>query len=525
MRSSRVLVVGAGVGGLVAALELAARGREVLLLERADAPGGKMRELQIDGRGLDAGPTVFTMRWVFDELFDRIGTTLERHLTLRPAHTLARHAWEGGGKGPVQLDLFADIERSADAIGAFAGAADARGYRDFCARSRRIYRTLEKPFLRGTRPSPLTLAGRVGLRGLPDLARISPFATLWGALGRHFRDPRLRQLFGRYATYCGSSPFMAPATLMLVAHVEQEGVWLVDGGMHHVAEVLARLAVLRGAVIRYGAQVDRLLLRDGRASGVQLAGGETLESHAVVFNGDVSALAEGLLGDGARSAVARQAASRRSLSAITWNLLAPTRGFELLRHNVFFSNDCPAEFNQICTRSRWPTDPTVYVCAQDRGAGTDVGGCLEPAGPERLLCLVNAPPTGDGPAHHPQELAQCEERTFQRLSRCGLQIERDPSHSRTTTPADFERLFPATGGALYGPVSHGWRATFRRPGSRSRIPGLYLAGGSTHPGPGVPMAALSGCLAAASVLEDASRRPASTTPLPAVATPGGISTR
>jgi len=308
---------------------------------------------------------------------------------------------------------------------------------------------------------------------------------------------------------------------MLVAHVERQGVWLVDGGMHRVAEVLAGLAVKRGVSIRYGAQVDRLLLHGGSVCGAQLAGGEILDASAVVFNGDVAALAGGLLGEEARSAVARQPASRRSLSAITWNLLAPTRGFDLLRHNVFFSNDCPAEFDQLCAQSRWPTEPTIYVCAQDRADA----GSRAPGGPERLLCLVNAPPTGDGAAYHTKELAQCEERTFQRLSRCGLQIERHPALTRMTTPADFERLFPATGGSLYGQASHGWRASFTRPGSRSRVPGLYLAGGSTHPGPGVPMAALSGRLAAASLLEDAARRPASTTRLPAVATPGGISTR
>lgn len=521
MSASRVLVVGAGVGGLAAALLLAARGVEVLLLERADAPGGKMREVQVAGRGLDAGPTVFTMRWVFDELFDAAGTTLAHHLSLHPAHTLARHAWAAAGREPERLDLFANIEQSADAIGAFAGAAEARGYRAFCARSRRIYQTLERPFLRASRPSPLALAGRVGLPGLPDLARIAPFATLWAALGEHFKDPRLRQLFGRYATYCGSSPFSAPATLMLVAHVEQQGVWLVEGGMHRVAQVLAHLASERGASIRYGAQVDRLLLRNGRACGVRLAGGETLEAGAVVYNGDVAALAGGLLGKDAGAAVTPQPAARRSLSALTWNLVATTRGFDLTRHNVFFSSDYRTEFDQLCLGRRWPDEPTVYICAQDRGGGP----APPPAGPERLLCLVNAAAAGDGPAHHPEELAQCEERTFQRLLRCGLQIDRQPAQTQLTTPADFERLYPGTGGALYGQASHGWRASFSRPGSRSRIPGLYLAGGSTHPGPGVPMAALSGRLAAASVLEDAARRRASTTPLPAAATPGGISTR
>ncbi|MBC8058034.1 MAG: FAD-dependent oxidoreductase, partial [Rhizobiales bacterium] len=260
MTGQRVIVVGAGIGGLVSALELAAEGIEVLLLERAARPGGKMRELEVGGVAMDAGPTVFTMRWVFDELFDSIGARLADHLRLQPLGVLARHAWSEHER----LDLFADMARSADAIGAFAGAQASRGYLDFCRRAARIYRTLESPFLRSARPTPLSLARRVGLGGLPDLLRISPITTMWSELGRHFADPRLRQLFGRYATYCGSSPYQAPATLMLVAHVEQQGVWSVDGGMHRVAQALAALAVERGATLRFNAPVDAILTRGGR---------------------------------------------------------------------------------------------------------------------------------------------------------------------------------------------------------------------------------------------------------------------
>jgi 1-hydroxycarotenoid 3,4-desaturase len=330
----------------------------------------------------------------------------------------------------------------------------------------------------------------------------------------------LRQLFGRYATYCGSSPFTAPATLMLVAHVEREGVWLVDGGMHQIARTLAAMALRRGASIRYGTHVNRIRLRAGRVCGVDLASGETLDARAVVFNGDVGALADGLLGDDTRGAVRRQPRASRSLSAVTWNLVAHTSGLALLRHNVFFSNDYAAEFDQLCVRSRLPTDPTVYVCAQDR---TDDSDAVPPER-ERLLCIVNAPPTGDGSEINPTELAKCEERTFLRLSRCGLQVQRHPGNTLRTTQANFERLFPATGGALYGQASQGWRAAFTRPCSRSQIPGLYLTGGSVHPGPGVPMAALSGRLAAASLLQDAAQRRVSTTRSAAVATHGGIST-
>lgn len=522
MAAERVVVIGAGIGGLVTSLELAAQGLDVLVLERAAAPGGKMRQITFDGRPIDAGPTVFTMRWVFEELFERVGSRLSDHLRLQASEILARHAWSTHER----LDLHADIGRSAEAIGAFAGPDEQRGYLAFCERARSIYRTLEQPFLRGSRPTPLSLVTRAGLRGLPGLMRISPMATLTSELGRYFRDPRLLQLFGRYATYCGSSPYLAPATLMLVAHVEQDGVWRVDGGMHAVAKAIADLAGRHGASFRYGAQVDEVLVEGGRACGVRLASGERIAASAVVFNGDAAALAEGRLGIGAARAVPRTSPAKRSLSAMTWNLLAPTSGFPLSRHSVFFSNDYVAEFRDIFGRGSLPGAPTVYVCAQDRGDDDNDDDAVASRPTERLLLIVNAPARGDDlPGFTATEIERCEAATFRTLAHCGLQIQRQPQHTQLTTPSDFERLFPATGGALYGQASHGWQASFSRPGSRSRLPGLYLAGGSTHPGPGVPMAALSGSLAAASLLADRPRHRSSIGPSPRAAMPGGTSTR
>jgi len=538
MQSTHVVVVGAGIGGLVAALELAARGLRVTLLERAAAPGGKMRQVVVGGHAMDAGPTVFTMRWVLDELFDDIGESLDRHLALEPVTTLARHAWRDG----TTLDLFADVQASASAIGDFAGAKDARGYLAFCRRARDVYSALEQPFLRGSRPNPLSLLVRAGWRGLPQMARISPFATLWSTLGDHFTDPRLRQLFGRYATYCGSSPFSAPATLMLVSHVEQAGVWRVQGGMHRVAACLAELAVKRGVRIRYDVHVDELLARDGRVAGVRVVGlsdagahltgrrsagresasAEHIAADAVVFNGDVAALRTGLLGPVARRALPRHRwvpGGRRSLSALTWNLLADAEGFDLHHHNVFFSDDYAREFDDLFRHARLPARPTVYVCAQDLDDSAQNGRSTA----QRLLCLVNAPAGGDVRAPTLQEIAECERQTFQHLAHCGLRLRYPAEHCQRTTPTHFEKMFPATGGALYGQASHGWAASFTRPGSRTRLRGLYLAGGSTHPGPGVPMAALSGRLAAASVLQDLSS--ASTARFQPAVMPGGTSTR
>ena len=489
---SRVVVVGAGMGGLVAALDLACRGCAVTLIEQADAPGGKLREVAVNGRAIDAGPTVFTMRWVFDAVFADAGASLKDHLVLHPAEVLARHAWDGG----ATLDLFADPARSAEAIGHFSGAADARGFLAFCAEARRIYETLEGPFIRGPLPTPLGLTRQVG--SVARMFDIRPFQTMWGAISGHMRDARLRQLFGRYATYCGSSPFLAPATLMLVAHVEQQGVWLVEGGMHRLAAALAGLAAASGVVLRYGAGVHEVVVAGNRAAGVRLTSGEQVEADAVVLNVDPGAVASGLMGPGVRHAAPAPAA--RSLSALTVAMEAESHGLPLTRHNVFFAADSRAEFDALAAGTM-PGDPTVYLCAQDRGPGD-----AAPGGPERMLMLVNAPPDGDTRAYTKEEVSGCVRRAMDKIGRCGLHLR--TTGMQSTAPPQFNTLFPGTGGALYGPAVHGAMATFRRPGSRTKVPGLYLAGGATHPGAGVPMAALSGRLAASALMADrASMRP------------------
>jgi 1-hydroxycarotenoid 3,4-desaturase len=491
----RVVVVGAGIAGLVSALLLAHRGLQVTLLEAAPAPGGKMRQLEVDGARIDAGPTVFTMRWVFDQILAQVGSSLESQVTLRPLSVLARHAWRGTVAGqPQQLDLLADLRASADAIARLAGPQEGRRYLRFCEEARRVYQRLEGPHIRSARPSVLRMVRDLGPGGLATLTGLGPFATLWTRLGHHFQDPRLRQLFGRYATYCGASPWQAPATLMLIAHVEQSGVWAVQGGMHALPQALASLARERGAQMHFGQAVQRILVHQGRACGVRLADGRELPADSVVFNGDASALAQGLLGPQVTQAAPRVAPSQRSLSALTWAMHARAEGFALARHNVFFCDDYRREFDDVLRRRSLPQDGTVYVCAQDRD---DTGAA--PGGRERLLCLVNAPADGDRRPFDASETEPCLQRSRDLLQHCGLQLEAE-APQQVTTPANFERLFPGTGGALYGAASHGWMALFRRSGSSSRLPGLYLAGGSVHPGPGVPMAAMSGRLAAETLM-------------------------
>ncbi len=494
LREQHVVIVGAGIGGLICALLLADRGIRVTLVEAAAEPGGKIRQLVVDGSPIDSGPTVFTMRWVFDEIFAKVGLSTDALLQLQPLQILARHAWRHCDQ---RLDLFADTAQSADAIGTFSSASEAKAFLRFCTKAREIYAHLEPPYMRSTKPNLLGMVGSLGIGGLGALASLGPLANYWQLLGRYFRDPRLRQLFGRYATYCGASPWAAPATLMLIAHVEQDGVWALTGGMHALPKALAGQILSRGGTIRYRTRCERILFRHGRTTGVLLEGGEILDADAVVFNGDTSALAQGLLGEAVRRSVPPTGRDRRSLSALTWSVKTTTSGFPLTRHNVFFDADYGSEFDDIFRQRRLPGKGTVYVCAQDRTDDAPLA-----AGRERLLCLVNAPADGDIKPFNPMEVGPCEEQSLKLLHQCGLNIDLTTAQCIRTTPSDFNRIFPGTGGALYGRASHGWMTPFRRQGASSRLPGLYLAGGSVHPGPGVPMAAISGRLAAETVMAD-----------------------
>jgi 1-hydroxycarotenoid 3,4-desaturase len=294
--------------------------------------------------------------------------------------------------------------------------------------------------------------------------------------------------------------------------------WRLEGQASWVTYAIERDVIPTGTdtTVRYATEATEIVVDGGRAARVRIASGEDFDCDAVVVNADPAALSRGHLGASAAQAVgARRAA--RSLSAVTWALLARGGEFPFVRHNVFFSGDYKAEFDDLFQSNRLPSSPTVYVCAQDRdGDGLNLG-----RGAERLLVLVNAPPTGDSHAFGHAEIEQCRERAFALLSRCGAKIHTQQDTTIATTPNDFDRLFPGSGGALYGQASHGWTASFSRPTARTRIPGLYLAGGCTHPGPGVPMAAISGRLAAAQVFAALASISSSRT----TAMSGGTSTR
>ncbi len=497
-------MIGAGIGGLSAALRLAAAGLSVTVVEAAKSVGGKMRTVPSAAGPVDVGPTVLTMRHVFEDLFADAGAQLEDHVSLHRNPILARHFWRDGST----LDLHDDPDRSVEAVHAFAGSKAAKQFRRFSDRAKRLFEAFDGPIMQADAPTLGALTGYV-LRKPAMIPAMAPGLSLSQSLAVQFSDPRLRQLFGRYATYVGGSPYQSPAVLGLIWHSEALGVWSVKGGMHALATALYDLARQRGVAFCFGQAATRITQQGGRVSDVHLADGSRIRTETVVFNGDPRALRAGLLGDPVRRAVPSQGTEPRSLSAFVWGFSAEPQGVELAHHNVFFCADPRVEFGDLA-QGRMPRDATLYVCAQDRAIGA-------PEGRERFEIIMNGP---SGHATTNEERETCRTRTFETLQDRGLSFSPPPTTAALTAPMDFGRAFPGSDGSLYGRSPHGMTATFQRPTARTAIRGLYLAGGGAHPGAGVPMACLSGKHAAEAILSDL----ALTSTSPKMVTRGGMST-
>ena len=497
---AQIAIIGAGIGGLAAALRLSHGGAKVTVFESHAACGGKMRTLPTVAGPVDAGPTVLAMKPVFDALFSDVGLALDDHVTMLPQTTLARHFWRDG----TTLDLMQDHGLSIENIRAAFGAKSAEEFTAFCTRAAKLYDAFNPSMMQSAAPS-LAALSRVVASNPRLIPAMDPARSLAQSLRKQFSDPRLVQLFARYATYVGGLPNASPALLSLIWHAEAQGVWHVKGGMHQLARGIETCAKSFSTEFHYNSHVTRIEAQSGKACAVHTA--DTRHAvDAVLFNGDPRALTEGHLGPIAKKAVSETATTPRSLSASVMSFAAVPSGIDLSAHNVFFASDPNLEYAPL-TKGEPQTDPTLYVCAQDRFGGAT------PSGPERFEIILNSPPTTTDKARH-----SCQTLIINRLSEHGLTFS--PTPDGVTQPQDFAQMFPASNGSLYGRSPHGMMAAFKRPTARTKVKGLYLTGGGAHPGAGVPMAALSARHAAAAILKDLP----STSTSPRAVMRGGMST-
>lgn len=484
-----ILVVGGGLGGLSAAIHLAAQGRRVIVFEKNERVGGKLNIVCEAGYTFDTGPSLLTMPWVLRDLFETAGRHLEDELTLVAIEPLCRYRWPDG----AHFDASQHLPSLAQEIVRIA-PDDLPGFFRFLAYAGRIYQIVADPFL---------LHPFDGLRDLitPALARdafaIDPFRTIDQAVCSFFRSPRLRQIFNRYATYTGSSPYYSPATFNLIAYIEMvEGGWYIRGGMYELARALERVARQLGVEIHTNRPVTQVLVDEGQATGVLLEGNERLGAAAVIVNADPRYAYTTLL-LGKPNLAHRLHRLEPSCSGFILLLGIDTNYPALAHHTIFFSADYQREFSAIFDKRVPAPDPTIYVCAT---SCTDRSHA--PAGHMNLFVLINAPaltPRFDWA----RESDGYRDLTIRKLERMGLEeLSRRIVYQHLITPQDLQARYNAPDGAIYGIASHHPWTAFLRPPLRARsIRQLFFVGGGTHPGGGIPLVLLSGRAVAKQVMQ------------------------
>ena len=482
---SRVVVVGAGVGGLACAARLAALGHSVVVCEAADVVGGKLGLVEhATDEGVfrfDTGPSLVTMPGVLHELFAATGGWPD-DLSLTPLDPIARYRFADGSG----FDASRDLDAHCAALDAGLGPGAGDDWRAFTARARQVWDASREPFLERALGGPSQLA-RLAVRQPRDIAAIAPGRSLRALGRRYLRDPRLRTVLDRYATYTGSDPRRAPAALAAVPFVEQAfGGWYVEGGLRRLADALLARAVDLGVDVRTSTRVVRVLVEGGRASGVELEDGSSLPADVVVANADAAHVYGDLVD--CPPAARRLARATPSLSGFVLLLAVQGRTPGLAHHNVLFPDDYDAEFDAVFgARARPVPDPTLYVCVPDDPT-------VAPPGHEAWFVLVNAARHGDGPGALRWDAATAAsyaDHLLGRLAVRGLDVRERVLWSQHLSPADLEARTGAVGGAIYGTSSNGPAAAFLRPANRSPVDGLFLVGGSSHPGGGLPLVTLS----------------------------------
>ncbi|HCS55917.1 MAG TPA: phytoene desaturase [Gordonia polyisoprenivorans] len=483
---AEVIVVGAGVGGLAAALRLQHAGHRVSVLEQSTAVGGKLGTLEHDGFVFDTGPSLVTMPHILAELFAATGAPVDDVLELQRLPIAARYRFPDG----TGLDLPGDFAEIPAALDAALGAGCGAQWSGFLDRARRIWDATHGPFLE----APISLRDMASLaRSVDDVRTVAPWSSLRGLASRYLRDPRLRMMADRYATYTGSDPRRAPAALASVPWAEQRwGSWYVRGGLGRIAVALTdRLAALGGCV-ETGTAVREIRVRDGRADGVITTSGDLRRADLVVANADTAQVYSSLVHtSSARRQLRRLQRSTPSLSGFVILLALDDEPPGQPHHRVLFPADYDAEFDAVFGHHGAPrpvADPTVYITAPDDPA------IVPAAGTGAWFILVNAPrhDPDSGMDWDSDGLVQTyADHVLEVMAARGTDVRHRIRHRFVLSPADLARRTLTPGGSIYGSSSNGPRAAFLRPANASPIPGLYLVGGSAHPGGGLPLVLLS----------------------------------
>lgn len=475
----QAVVIGAGIAGIAVAIRLAVKGYAVRVLEANSYPGGKLSEFEREGFRFDAGPSLFTMPELVDDLYRLAGREPRRFFSYRRLELACRYFYSDG----MVLDAHADPHQFAAEASAKLGVPQAVVEKHLGAAARK-YALTKGIFLERSLHKAGTYFRKDVLKALVNLPRLHLTHSMHAQNERRLGHPKLVQLFDRYATYNGSNPYSAPGVLNLIAHLEHGiGACFPEGGMVAITKSLVQLAEDLGVQFQYGQRVSRIVVANGRATGVEI-NGKLFTADLVVSNMDIVPTYRRLLaGHPAPEKVLRH---ERSSSALIfyWGIARPFPQLDL--HNIFFSADYKAEFEGIFGKDGLHPDPTVYVHVSSKYEAGDA-----PEGMENWFVMINVP------GNHGQDwdalIAVSRERILQKLSHLlGTEIAPLIRCEDILDPRSIEARTSSYQGSLYGASSNSqMSAFFRHANFSSKIKGLYFCGGSVHPGGGIPLCLLS----------------------------------
>ena len=508
MENKRVAVIGGGLGALSGAIRLAQLGFSVQLFEKNPKIGGKVNEVVLEDYRFDTGASLLTMPFVIDELFDFAGFKRSDYLDFVPIDPICRYFFPDGS----MMDASADKSKMETAI-AQLSPNDVKAYKRFLKYAERIHNLTAEIFMFTPIHEFRKLMRPRYFRTLFRLHQIDPFRTVHQSVSRFFSDPRLVQLFGRYATYNGSDPFQAPATLNIIPYIEYGlGGYYIKGGIYRLVDALEAVARERGVQIRTSAEVERICCVDKRVNGVQV-NGETVDADYVLCGADAvvayheliltknatpaSMLKARVLGQGHQHQREKVNQLEPSLSGMVFLWGLKGKHPKLAHHNIIFSSDYNTEFRQIFKHQQVPDEPTIYIAITSKADAAHA-----PVDGENWFVLLNMPYLAPGQQWE-KEKVRMRAVVLDRLKQLGFDIADRIEVEQIYTPEDFAELYASNRGGIYGVSSNSKTTAFKRLPNRSRLlKGLYFAGGSVHPGGGIPLVMLSGKMAATLIAED-----------------------
>lgn len=490
MADKKVTVIGAGLGGLAASIYLAHAGYDVNVFEKNASPGGKANLIETGGYRFDSGPSLLTMPFVIENLFKSVNSNLSDYIKLRKLDILCKYFFADG----TELCAYSEKEKLADEIS--LKTADSKEsvcrYLDYCSK---IYELTSELFLFSSFSEISTFLNRKALNTLLNIRKIDAFRTMHEANKSFFQDKKTIQLFDRYATYNGSDPFQAPATLNIIQHVEYNlGGYNTNDGIYSITEALFSLAKEKGVKFNFSSGVNEIVIRSKKVGAVKFTNPDkstnSFGCDIVISNADVNTTYKYLIKEKIKSSL-NYLDYEPSSSAIVFYWGIKGRFDELEMHNIIFSDDYKKEFTEIFKKGNVPEDPTVYIYISSK-----INKSHAPEGCENWFVMINSP--FNSGQNWDKEIVNARQKIISKInSALKTDIEKKIIFEKTLSPADLEIQTGSYSGSLYGISSNNKFAAFKRHSNRSKeIKGLYFCGGSVHPGGGIPLVLLSGRITA-----------------------------